>query len=500
MSEVTLAADTAIHPTSRPWQIWRILKNELLYLCWALMEIAWLTPLAMFVMRWTRFWSAGLLTLWLLLLMLLPFNLVRFLSALQVKKNHQWRISSGALLVTLFTTWRVLLFNSRSFLDLNWLGDFYSHVGISGSMLWTRILILFLLFIFIWWRGLRLVSFNADIQQVGLRLRASVLIFVPLSLLPNLRISAWGIMLYVLLFFLAGLMAVALIRAEQVESERSGYAASLNPRWVSTIFLTSLMIVLGAGLFAVLVSSDLISVIGEWLAPVWASFHIGVIVVLGTVFFLATPLFFLLGFLITWLTRIFSFIFANFSDRIDFSLPENFGGLDFILFPADEVADYTSVVIPDSMTRPIAIIVMLTMVIFVSLAFNRRFRNAVFAPRSGVQIHDIGEGTVSTINIGHRMLQRLGFLNRLRTAASIRNIYQQMCSAAAGVGYARTITETPYEYLDTLAKVWPNNRDQSLLITEAYIRIRYGEIPETKDELEEIREAWRMLEQAKPEE
>ncbi len=256
MREVTIEADAANRPISRTWRIWGILKQELLYLTWALMEIALLTPVALFVMRWTRFWPAGQIALWLLLLMLLPFNLVRFLSSLQIKKKHQWRIVLGALVATLFITWRILLFGSRSFLDVDWLGDLYGNVGASGSFLWTRILIIFLLLIFTWWRGLRLVNFHADIQQVGLRLRVGILLFVPLALLPDLRTSAWGVMPFILLFFLAGLTAISLIRAEQVEGDRTGYAASLNPRWVGTIFLTSLLVVLAAGLFAAIVSGD----------------------------------------------------------------------------------------------------------------------------------------------------------------------------------------------------------------------------------------------------
>ncbi len=238
--------------------------------------------------------------------------------------------------------------------------------------------------------------------------------------------------------------------------------------------------------------------IADWLSPVKMAFLAGTAVVLGTVFFLATPLFFLFDLLLVWLTRIFSSIFTNFSDRLGLSLPTNLQGFESILPDPEEAAEVTGLTIPESVTRIMVIAVMLGLVLLVSLALTRRFRHAETAPRAGGPIRDFGEEAVSRPNFGQRMLQRLGFLTRWRTAASIRSIYQQMCQAAASVGYARSDTETPYEYLDTLAKVWPDDRPQSMLITEAYIRIRYGEIPETKDELEEIQEAWRMLEQSKP--
>ena len=74
---------------------------------------------------------------------------------------------------------------------------------------------------------------------------------------------------YILLFFLSSLTAISLVRAEQIESENSGYSASLSPGWVGTIFLTSILIALIAGLFAAAVSGELIQVMSEWLSPVW---------------------------------------------------------------------------------------------------------------------------------------------------------------------------------------------------------------------------------------
>ena len=498
ISEAALSAGVVKDSPTRTWQVWGILKQEILYLCWALMEIALLTPLALFIMRWTRLWPAGQIALWLLLIMMLPFNMVRFLSALQVKRKHQRRIVFGSLIVTLFVTWRVVLFNSRSLLDLGWLTDLYSNVGESGSVLWARILILFLLLLLVWWRGLRLVNFRADIQQGGYRLRAGVLLFIPVALLPDLRTSAWGVMPFVLLFVLAGLTAISLIRAEQVEGERSGYAASLSPRWVGTIFLTSLLVVLIAGLFAAIVSGDMVVMISAWLSPVRMAVVVGTTVVLATVFFLASPLFFLFYLLFNWLSQIFSSIFAKISERLGFTLPANLEGLDSFLPIPDEMVEVTGLTMPDSLTRALTLLVMLFVMILVSLTLTRRFRNVIFAPRMGPPIRELRGDAVSTPTIGQRVLQRLGLLGRWRMAASIRNIYKQMSYAAASVGYARSETETPYEYLENLAKVWPDSRPESLLITEAFIRIRYGEIPETKAELEAIKQAWKKLEQSIP--
>ena len=73
-----------------------------------------------------------------------------------------------------------------------------------------------------------------------------------------------------------------------------------------------------------------------------------------------------------------------------------------------------------------------------------------------------------------------------------------MCRAAAAAGYPRLEAETPYEYLPTLGQVWPDNAAEARLITDAFIRVRYGELPETAEELEAIRAAWRRLEATEP--
>ena len=498
MSESSIAAGSARLSSSRAWEVWGIFKQEILFLSWALMEIALLTPFALFIMRWSRFWPAGQIFLWLLCLMLLPFNLARFLSALQMLKKYQWLTVLFSLMITLLITWRVLLFSTSSFFDFGWLGDLYGNLGESGSALWTGILILFFLTVFAWWRGLGLLNLNADVHAVGLRLRVGILLFVLLALLPNSRTSPWGIMPFVLLFVLAGLTAIALIRADQIEGERSGFSASLSPRWVGTIFLTSLLVVLSAGILATAVSGDNAGLIGAWLSPVRVAFLAGTAVALSTLFFLSTPLFFLFELFLVWLTQIFSSIFINISENLNINLPANLGTLDSFLPKPEEAAEVTGFTIPDYLTRALALLAMLAVILLISMALTRRFRKSAFAPRTGKTIQELGAEDLDSPTLGRRLLQRLGLLQRWRLAASIRNIYLRMCYAAEGVGYPRSATETPYEYLETLAKVWPDGRAESLLITEAYIRIRYGEIPENKDELEEIQEAWRTLEQTKP--
>ena len=56
--------------------------------------------------------------------------------------------------------------------------------------------------------------------------------------------------------------------------------------------------------------------------------------------------------------------------------------------------------------------------------------------------------------------------------------------------------ETPLEFKVTLEKYFPMARKEVLVITRAYQRVRYGEFPETRFEVEEVEGAWESVKKA----
>jgi hypothetical protein len=82
---------------------------------------------------------------------------------------------------------------------------------------------------------------------------------------------------------------------------------------------------------------------------------------------------------------------------------------------------------------------------------------------------------------------------RLFAALTIRHIYAQLCAWAARAGYPRARYETPYEYLVTLQAAFPRRREDLAHVTQAYVAVRYGEIPERPEELEAVRDAWERI-------
>lgn len=92
-----------------------------------------------------------------------------------------------------------------------------------------------------------------------------------------------------------------------------------------------------------------------------------------------------------------------------------------------------------------------------------------------------------------------GLNNRLRgrrhyAAQLVRQIYAQLLELAQEIDQPRPSSSTPLEFLPVLELAMPGLGSELELITRAYVRVRYGEIPETPAELEALRSAWQQIE------
>ena len=498
MSETVLTMEPDAAAAPRFWQVWGLIKQELIFLCWALMDVAIIAPFAMFVMSWARFWDVGQATLWLLLLILFPFNLQRLLSALGMPERRQWRVLFVVLVATMLLSWRGLLYAPRPLTDMTWLVEFMGHLGDLGDPFWGRDLTVFLFVLLAWWRGLRLSQVKPDVYRVGFRLRVGVLLLAPLAFLLHESGHLWGATPYVLLYFLAGLSAVSLLRAEQIEREQSGFAAGLTPGWVLTIFITTLLVVMTAGLFAAVVSDETTTIISGYLSPLWFAVLFTIAVSLSTLLYLLSPLLYLISLLINLLITVLQQIFFLGGSElpVNLTLFENTAEtVNDLMTEGEPLYDFA---LPDHANQVIAAVVMLSLAALVTYFLSRYFRQPSMALPSGLDTGGSTSEELSGARFRDRLLGRLGLARRWRTAASIRRIYRDMCLKAEIAGYPRSPAETPYEYLDTLSALWPDNLSEALLITDAFIRVRYGEVPETEEELQSIKVAWQELSSIRP--
>jgi hypothetical protein len=88
---------------------------------------------------------------------------------------------------------------------------------------------------------------------------------------------------------------------------------------------------------------------------------------------------------------------------------------------------------------------------------------------------------------------RLEEARRWLAAARIRRIYQQLMTYCAKLDNPRLPAFTPLEFLPQLKTLFPGYEEQVSLLTRVYQRVRYGEIPESIEELQTIVSAWNAV-------
>ena len=86
-----------------------------------------------------------------------------------------------------------------------------------------------------------------------------------------------------------------------------------------------------------------------------------------------------------------------------------------------------------------------------------------------------------------------GVDRKRRSAESIRRLYASVVDLAQEAGYPRDLAETPYEHRPILYQAFPGGEEAVDAITEAYVRVHYGEVPDTQEEMEQLRRHWQAL-------
>jgi hypothetical protein len=91
------------------------------------------------------------------------------------------------------------------------------------------------------------------------------------------------------------------------------------------------------------------------------------------------------------------------------------------------------------------------------------------------------------------LTDRFRFLRQLFGELSIRWLYSRMERIATRRGFPRIDSQTPNEYREQLGKAFPSGEADIQIITDAYVGIRYGELPEDGQSLNQVREAFECL-------
>ncbi len=414
---------------------------------------------------------------------------VHYLGRLSVRWRLRPWLRSGLLglgmLVSGLIVVHRLLHAGTPVWDAAWLGDVFRELqreDLSSEAL------LFLLVLFVWWRGLALAQRRLGSSAIVRRFRVGLVMLAITTMLGGF-VLPWPSYQFVFVFFFVSLLGIGLARAEEVAQQYGDARSPFNLGWVATLVGASLLtLLLAIGVASLMTGENLV----RFLEPV-----------LGPALELERALIAVLVYVLSMVMYVVSALLFSLFGELD--LRE----LGRLLTPAGpgmlgqpEQPMESPVHLPS--TRAIGTAaVLLFVLLLVALSIRRvRTRNV---RREDEERESVWEGAQLRTGVRDLLLhgrRRLGdaanawgqsVMGQLFSSLTIRRIYAQLGALAGERGYARAPHETPYEYLATLERAFPNNLEDVARITEAYVAVHYGEAPERPEDTSTIRAVWERI-------
>lgn len=410
---------------------------------------------------------------------------VHYLARLALRLPLHPTLRSGLLglgmLVSGLLVVHQLLHAETRLLDSAWLVDVFSDLQQNVG---SHDVLVFLLVLFLWWRGLVLAQRRLDSESVAFRFRLG-LVLLALTLVLAGSILPWPYHYLVFVFFFAGLLGIALARAEEVGQRYGGSQSPFGLGWLVTLVAAALAVLLLAGGLATLLTGESIALLLVPALQVLRLILIGLVYVMALIAqIVITPL------LALFRQHEIGRFLEEFARKM--TPPEAFE-----METQSRESPFTAEQL--ALVQAIGIIGgVLLLLLLVALSLRRLRAQAGRRRDEGREsvwegVH-LRHGLRDLLRRGrHRLDEAANALGRFFAARTIRRIYAHVSALAAERGYPRAAYETPYEYLPALEHAFPDNREDVARVTEAYIAVHYGEVPERPEDLMVVRAAWQRI-------
>jgi len=330
------------------------------------------------------------------------------------------------------------------------------------------------------WQAASLARQQISVQRIQVNFQVGLLILLIYGIalaFRHPREAVTGLFLY-LFFALVGMTAA---RVASLAEERGGRVPRLSAGWLAGIALTGLGTVGLAVLTGWLASGRVMAVI---------------IKILVLIFTLITTL------LLWVLTPVLNFLAraaAGLADLLQ-RLPKQAGGIRLPKLLEDlavEINNLAGLALPGVVAGRAVLLAALLILFLLAALAGLRFHTR----QANIDEEGSSAGSGREDHPWRRIVQRLlpSAKPRLRSAgqwfaaARIRRIYRQLMALSQKLGAGRPPSLTPLEFLPRLEELFPTEQESLGLITSAYVKVRYGEYPETLQEVEEVQRAWHRI-------
>lgn len=468
--------DPVITEASEPERI--SLWGELASIALLAAEVTWVTPWFRSAIESFSSVSAARVFGTLGLVMLVSYVSLRIADVLRLVDRARTVLAAVAFVGSSIIAARILLDLGEQSLPSAMVNLNLSVMALLAAILW------------LWWRGMNLAREVVDPDFAWSRVRFGLVMLVLylLGVRPLLR-DPGGIGLLVLFLF-AGLLAMALSRISFLTFYQSGRGSPFGQGWLGAVVLAVGVVVVLAAVTGALLSgqvSFLLDFLREALGVVAA-------VIIGI---LSIP-WLILGWLITPFVPQFAStmdeLLSEMAERQQYSALEN--QMPEQMYPPPEAPAWLPYLLP-MLFWTLVLVLAIVLLRRVGLRFSRPVTERVVSESllDGESLLDV---------LGRRMRERaveawstLGRSRHTRApeqvAERVRQIYRELMDLTDELGRGRAATQTPLEYLPVLTAVFPEHAEEVAFITSAYVKVRYGELPESQEEVQRLEAAWQKV-------
>ena len=346
------------------------------------------------------------------------------------------------------------------------------------------------------WRGLYYVDYQIGTNNAVTGFRLGVIMFFLYGIFMSYTQDLPAFAFYLFMFF--SLLSMSSARISGISHLRGGHSVQFNRQWMVGI-LGIILIMIGISSVTVIFAQERLFFLLSRLLS-WAIYALVLII---------SPLLF--AFL-----RAFMWLFGaiRLNEIFDF-IARAIQNLQLILDSLiSTVSAWVSRINLDNIERIVRIIasykgiylwiVLIVLAFFILLGVRRYIMKEEKDDEQEMQTEPVDEDLFQLLRSAlrkglNKLVDNLEDMLRLRqarrylAAARIRRIYALLLDLSARLDRPRPAARTPLEFLPELEGIFPSLAKELRTITEAYLLVRYGELPESAEELDRVEDAWKLV-------